>query len=315
VSDVQLRGKVLGILYERRNNADGWVPITDVDLSGGAPVSSGEIASICRQLADAGLMRWKPLAGGSAGIVTGMGQITGQGVDVVETGTSPTLRIEFSRNATMPGSDVRGVAGSLAAHPSFGSVSGVGTAVGEALKRSSFGSVSGRGMVAGEAPKPSSFGSVAGPTTVMHGTMLPISAGTPPNPREQQFSGQAVNSEASVLLTPTGYPSDLSGPITVKNFITININGEDYEKLGETMDRLLVELRQSNTIAGEIRDKLIAEMEAGLKILASPKPDPKLIEVLLIRPLKYIGDKTAGPIIGALALAALAAIGRMTGMF
>jgi hypothetical protein len=289
VNDVQLRGRILRILYERRNNADGWVPITDVDLSGGPPVSPGEIASICRQLADAGMMRWKPLAGGNAGIVAGMGQITGPGVDVVETGISPTLRIEFSRNVTGLRDEVRGVAGSFAAPPSFRGVSGIG-------------------KVVGEAPKPS-------PTTVEHGKTISILTETLSNPRAQEFSGQTASSGTSVLITPTAYPSDPSSAITVQNFITINIDGDDYRKFGETMDRLLIELRQSNTIAGEVRDKLIAEMEAGLRILTSPKPDPKLIEVLLMRPLKYIGDKAAGPVIAALALAALATIGRMTGMF
>jgi hypothetical protein len=42
------------------------------------------IGSVGRQLADAGLTRWKPLVGGQEGFVVGMGQITGFGVDVIE---------------------------------------------------------------------------------------------------------------------------------------------------------------------------------------------------------------------------------------
>jgi hypothetical protein len=52
-----------------------------------------------------------------------------------------------------------------------------------------------------------------------------------------------------------------------------------------------------------------------MELLRTPKPDPKMIEMLLLRPLKYIADKAAGPVIGACALAALAALGKMTGLF
>jgi hypothetical protein len=36
---------------------------------------------------------------------------------------------------------------------------------------------------------------------------------------------------------------------------------------------------KSNEIAGEVRDKVVAEMNAGMTILKSPKPDPRVIEI------------------------------------
>jgi len=276
VSDVQLRGKILQVLYDRRNNADGWVPISDIDVAGGPPVSLGEISSVCRQLSDANLMRWKPLVGGG---IAGVGQITGQGLDVVETGSSSTLRIEFSRSPTLHGVQGEGRAGYFYDVPAFAGASG-------------------KGRAGGEVPLPSqavdALGSVA---------------------RFSSGGLQAPDAQDVISLRPTAYPHDPAAPVTVRNFVTVNVRGPDFLALSESMDRLIMELRQSNVIAGEVRDKLIAEMEAGLKVLASPKPDPKVIDVFLVRPLKYIGDKAAGPVIAALALAALAAIGRMTGMF
>jgi hypothetical protein len=81
------------------------------------------------------------------------------------------------------------------------------------------------------------------------------------------------------------------------------------------MKELLGELRQSNMIAGEVREQLAGEMEAGTKILTAPKADPKMIDILLVRPLKYIAEKAAGSIISKVALAALEALGRLTGLF
>jgi hypothetical protein len=60
------------------------------------------------------------------------------------------------------------------------------------------------------------------------------------------------------------------------------------------MDALLVELRQSNAIAGEVRDKLNAETKAGEAILSGPKPDRTMVYMLLVRPLRYIAEKPRG---------------------
>jgi hypothetical protein len=116
-------------------------------------------------------------------------------------------------------------------------------------------------------------------------------------------------------IAPTIYPEEPSGTITVENHITINIGSRDFRELCTIMEELRDELRRSNQIAGEVREKLIGEMEAGMAILRTPKPDPKMVDMLLVGPLKYIGDKAAGPVIGALALAALAALGKVTGLF
>jgi hypothetical protein len=74
---------------------------------------------------------------------------------------------------------------------------------------------------------------------------------------------------------------------------------------GAKFDQLLHEMRRSNEIAGEPRDQLVAEMRAGRALLEAPRPDPKSIEILLIRPLEWKGEKGGRAILGALAVEAL----------
>ena len=63
-----------------------------------------------------------------------------------------------------------------------------------------------------------------------------------------------------------------------------------------------------------MRDKLVAEMKAGMAIVKSPKPDRGMIDLLLIRPLKWIAEKAAGATIAAIASEAMKALLRwMTG--
>ena len=116
-----------------------------------------------------------------------------------------------------------------------------------------------------------------------------------------------------ISIVPTIYPQNPDGSITVQNFITINTHSTDFRAFEDTMGQLLAEMRKSNEIAGEVRDKLVAEIKAGMTILNSPKPDRRVIDVWLIRPLKYILDKAAGTVIGKLAGSALELLIKMIG--
>jgi hypothetical protein len=81
------------------------------------------------------------------------------------------------------------------------------------------------------------------------------------------------------------------------------------------MDELLGHLLRSNEISGEVRDKLIAELSAGMEILKSPKPDPNMIDLLLKRPLTFIALTASAAIIGKLATEMLPLLGKLTGMW
>jgi hypothetical protein len=79
-----LRGKLLKRFYDSRHNASGWVPTSDMDLAGEGFVNRQIIGSICRQLTDSRLIRWKTLTGAQEGLIIGMAQITAIGIDVID---------------------------------------------------------------------------------------------------------------------------------------------------------------------------------------------------------------------------------------
>jgi hypothetical protein len=120
---------------------------------------------------------------------------------------------------------------------------------------------------------------------------------------------------APVPVVPTVYPENpATGTVIVQNRITINVDGADFGALITKLDELRAELRRSNEISGEVREKLIAEIDAGTAIARSPKPDRNMIELLLIRPLKYLADKAGSAVISKLATAALELLLRLIGL-
>ena len=112
-----------------------------------------------------------------------------------------------------------------------------------------------------------------------------------------------------------GASSDPANRIVVYNHITVNLDSDAFREFDAKMGELIGLMRQSNEIAGETRDKLIAEITAGIAILKSPKPDPKMVELLLKRPLVFIAEKAGGAVISVVAVAALALLGKVTGMW
>src|SRR5262249_50577691 len=91
----------------------------------------------------------------------------------------------------------------------------------------------------------------------------------------------------------------------VQNQITINIHSTEFRKFEAKLDELLEAIRRSNEISGEVRDQLKAEITAGRTLLKAPKVDRGWIDLLLMKPLKYIADKGGSAVIGKLATAAL----------
>jgi predicted nucleotide-binding protein len=96
MTEADLRGKLLKSFYERRHNADGWVPTSDIDASGGEYVARAVIGTVCGQLAEAGLIQWKPLVGAQEGFVIGMAKITAAGVDVVAGSKVPSIAVNLA---------------------------------------------------------------------------------------------------------------------------------------------------------------------------------------------------------------------------
>lgn len=101
MTDAEIRGRLLAHFHALRHDNGGWVPASEIILAP-EPVTLRVVGGVCQQLADIGLIQWKPLHG-SNGIAAGTAKITGQGVSVVESGRSADIDIRFaSKNETAP---------------------------------------------------------------------------------------------------------------------------------------------------------------------------------------------------------------------
>jgi hypothetical protein len=116
----------------------------------------------------------------------------------------------------------------------------------------------------------------------------------------------------TIPIIPTLYPREPDAAVIVQNHLTINVRSDEFRELNGKLGELLSLLRRSNEISGEVRDQLAAEIAAGKALLCAPKLDPSLIELLLKRPLTL---KAAGAAIGAIAVAALGLLGKLTGLW
>jgi hypothetical protein len=280
-TEAEMRGRLLTVFYELRHSNDGWVPASDTNLADMESVNLQTVDTVCRHLAEAGLIEWKPLS--SEGLVAGMARIKGHGIDVIERKASPNI------NVTLPGATPRDKVENLVPD------SQTWEAAAQIARRQ-------RGL---SAAVESTLGVTAPPPP-------PIA---PSGSISQQVTVETNVIRATIPIIPTLYPSEpASGAIVVQNFLSINVGSPEYSKFVEKVDELISELRQSNTISGEVREKLVAEITAGMVILGSPKPDPKLIDLLLKRPLTYVVDKAVGTVVSTLAATALMALLKMMGI-
>jgi hypothetical protein len=108
------------------------------------------------------------------------------------------------------------------------------------------------------------------------------------------------------------YPEEPSGALVAPNHIAIDQRRAEFTEFNTKADDLLTLLRESNEFSGEVRDQLIAEILAGRALLGAPKADPILLERFLANPLKYIAKKSTETSIGALTVAMLMLLGKLT---
>jgi hypothetical protein len=99
ISDAKLRAHLLSTFHGLRDSNDGWVPTSDMNLGGIEAVHLGRIRTICEQLAEAALIRFKPLSGDSSSGIVGMSKITGHGSDVVEGLAQAKIALEFATSS------------------------------------------------------------------------------------------------------------------------------------------------------------------------------------------------------------------------
>ncbi len=121
----------------------------------------------------------------------------------------------------------------------------------------------------------------------------------------------AIVIPAPVPITPTVYPDSPHGMIIVQNHVTINIQTDEFSRFNKNIEALIGELRQSNYISGEVRDQLLSELKAGRELINGPKPQRDLIDLLLVKPLKWLAEKSGSAIVSKLAADALEWLLRM----
>jgi hypothetical protein len=118
--------------------------------------------------------------------------------------------------------------------------------------------------------------------------------------------GTLTLTPAPITIVPTPFPEKLGDPIIVHNQVTVNVQSIEFRELNAKLDAVITLLdRRSNDISGDVREQLKAEISAGRLLLTAPKPDRNWIDLLLLRPLKYLADKAGSAVIGGLAAEAL----------
>ena len=119
------------------------------------------------------------------------------------------------------------------------------------------------------------------------------------------FSVDERVSSAPLTIAPTVYPESPHGTIIVQNHIMINISTDEFRHFNTEIELLIRELRYSNEISGEVRDQLLSELKAGREIITGPKPQRDLVDLLLVRPLKWLAEKSGSAFVSKLAADAL----------
>jgi hypothetical protein len=121
--------------------------------------------------------------------------------------------------------------------------------------------------------------------------------------RGASFSGAQsalVMTVPPTLIAPTIYPAPPGDTVTVEDAVSINLGSAEFRDFKETIERLCVAIEQSNQASREVGQQLVAEFQAGLKIIEAPKPSRKLIMILLMHPLGATATIFAGGLVAEL---------------
>ena len=160
-------------------------------------------------------------------------------------------------------------------------------------------------------PPPASQQELSPAVQSTQGVIEPLPAAVSNAPLEERIDARlqgVSNMRADVIvipapvpITPTVYPDSPQGTITVQNHITINIQSAEFSRFDKNLEALIGELHGSNEISGEVRDQLVSELWAGREIIGAPKPQHDLIDLLLVRPLIWLIEKSGSAMVSKLA--------------
>ena len=106
-----------------------------------------------------------------------------------------------------------------------------------------------------------------------------------PAAQEPAAVSSARSLAAPLVIRPTIHPMAPGDTVTVEDPVSIDVDSTGFRDFVATMDRLTEAIRQSNVMAQETRQQMIAELKAGVEYLKASKPSRKVLELLLIVPL------------------------------
>jgi hypothetical protein len=112
---------------------------------------------------------------------------------------------------------------------------------------------------------------------------------------------------------PTVFPEEPRGSITVNSAVTINLGA--FATFKVSLDEVVTALGGNNSINSEVKDQLIAYLNAGKTLAEAPKPPRWAIMEFLAKPLKWLIEKAGSQVIHDLAATALAQLGAATGLW
>lgn len=151
------------------------------------------------------------------------------------------------------------------------------------------------------------LGSVAADANISASRVARRAAALQPN---QSFWPGALGSPdpAPLAIKPTIYPMPPGTTVTVEDPVFIDARSTEFRDSKETIERLCLAIQQSNQVASEVGDKLVAELKAGLEYIAGPKPSRNVLDLLLVNPLYAAAVIFAGTAVAELAKLAVKAL-------
>jgi hypothetical protein len=134
-------------------------------------------------------------------------------------------------------------------------------------------------------------------------------------PTAETYGAEATGTvERPLTIHPTIYPQPPGTTVIVINALTINVSSKDYRETKRAIAAVIEAVRGSNELPAEVRNQLTSEMKAGVEVLSAPKADRNLVDLLLVRPLRYVAEKCASVAVAELAKAALKALAKLIGL-
>jgi hypothetical protein len=131
----------------------------------------------------------------------------------------------------------------------------------------------------------------------------------------QAFNELAFNELATprrptnpLTIRPTIYPTPPGDRVTVEDPVSIDTRSAEFRDFVAKLDGFIGAVQQSNEVAREVSNKLIAELKAGREYIAGPKPSRKVLDLLLVNPLLWAALGFAGTFVGEAAKLAFKAL-------